>query len=90
MLIKQLFSLIEDHESTAQTITSDEREGDMAHRQLIVMQSALTELAQLIAPSDDLPEWVQAKITLATDYITTVKDYLASSAAETSESDENR
>jgi hypothetical protein len=32
----------------------------------------------MIKDDDNMPEWVQSKITLAQDYITTVRDYLQS------------
>jgi serine protease inhibitor len=32
----------------------------------------------MIKDDENMPEWVQSKITLAQDYITTVRDYLQS------------
>ena len=51
-------------------------EGEMAVNQFTALQHALHELETIIGDNDDLPEWVQSKITLATDYIETVRDYL--------------
>ena len=57
-----------------------DREGDMALTQLNIICSAAQELMQVIKPDDNLPEWVQSKLTLAQDYMTTVRDYIASKA----------
>ncbi len=40
------------------------------------MKNYAEELTQMISDHDDLPEWVEAKITLANDYIAKVKHYL--------------
>lgn len=75
----------EDHETGA--TDSDEiadydrgeydREGDMAHTQLHTICAASQDLLEMIDAEDNLPEWVQSKLTLAQDYLTTVRDYLA-------------
>jgi hypothetical protein len=36
------------------------------------------DLIDMVKDDDNMPEWVQSKITLAQDYITTVRDYLQS------------
>ena len=51
-------------------------EGSMARSQLMHMKNYAEELTQMISDHDDLPEWVEAKITLANDYIAKVKHYL--------------
>ena len=51
-------------------------EGEMAENQFTALKHAIRELESMISRDDDLPEWVQSKITLATDYIETVRDYL--------------
>lgn len=53
-------------------------EGDMARTQLQTLVRNSQELVALLEPNDNLPEWVQSKITLAQDYISTVRDYLMS------------
>lgn len=53
-----------------------DREGDMAKDQLRVINDAAKELYDILDANDNLPEWVQAKITKATDYIDTVRDYM--------------
>lgn len=65
----------------------DEREydyeGDMAMTQLrsIIRNSQLMH-DKLLTPTTNLPEWVQSKITLAEDYITTAVNYLSSELDE--------
>ncbi len=54
----------------------DNEEGSMARSQLMHMKNYAEELTQMISDHDDLPEWVEAKITLANDYIAKVKHYL--------------
>ena len=51
-------------------------EGSMSRSQLMHMRNYAEELMQMISDSDDLPEWVELKITLANDYIAKVKHYL--------------
>ena len=55
-----------------------DQEGDMAKGQLKTMMSAAKELENMLGDDDNLPEWVQSKITKATDYIDSVRDYLKS------------
>ena len=55
-----------------------DREGDMAKDQLRTIDSAAEELYAIIDADENLPEWVQKKITLAMDYIDTARDYLKS------------
>ena len=66
-----------------------DREGDMAKDQLRTIDSAAEELYAIIGADENLPEWVQAKITKAMDYIDTVRDYMKSNKyAEDFEMDE--
>ena len=53
-----------------------DQEGDMAKTQLKTMMDAAQELDAMLGDNDNLPEWVQNKITKATDYIDSVRDYL--------------
>jgi hypothetical protein len=57
-----------------------DQEGDMAKTQLKTMMDAAQELSDMLGDNDNLPEWVQNKITKATDYIDSVRDYLKSEA----------
>ena len=53
-----------------------DREGDMAKDQLRTINDAAKELYSIIQADENLPEWVQAKITKAMDYIDTARDYM--------------
>ena len=53
-------------------------EGQMARTQLQTTLRNCEDLIGMINDNDNMPEWVQSKITLAQDYITTVRDYLQS------------
>ena len=55
-----------------------DQEGDMAKTQLRTMIDAAKELHGMLGKDDNLPGWVQNKITKATDYIDSVRDYLKS------------
>ena len=55
-----------------------DQEGDMAKTQLKTIMDAAQELSDMLGDDDNLPEWVQNKITKATDYIDSVRDYLKS------------
>jgi hypothetical protein len=53
-----------------------DREGDMAQRDLSTASDAANELRSILDADENLPEWVQAKITKAVDYLDTVRDYM--------------
>ena len=53
-----------------------DREGEMAKGQLSTGEEAAEELRSILDSNEDLPEWVQAKITLAVDYLDTARDYM--------------
>ena len=57
-------------------------EGDMAISQLKTIIRHSEHLMGMLKPDTDLPEWVQSKITLATDYMQTAHDYLMSEINE--------
>lgn len=59
-----------------------DREGDMAKEQLYTMKMAAQELSSILDDDENLPEWVQSKITLALDYIDTARDYMKSTKAD--------
>ena len=64
----------------------DEREygyeGDMALNQLATAQRCAQMLKDMLKPDTDMPEWIQSKITLATDYLQTAADYMYSEMNE--------
>ena len=53
-------------------------EGDMSRTQLQTIMRSAQELIDKLKANDNMPEWVQAKITKAEDYISSVRDYLMS------------
>lgn len=66
-----------------------DREGDMAKDDLRTINDAAKELYSIIQADENLPEWVQAKIVKAMDYIDTARDYMkANKYAESSGVDE--
>ena len=67
-------------------VDTDEKEygyeGAMAMTQLKTIVRHSEHLMEMLEPDTDLPEWVQSKITLATDYMQTAHDYLMSEMNE--------
>ena len=57
-------------------------EGDMALNPLATLTRCAEMIKELLKPNTDMPEWVQSKITLATDYIQTAADYMYSEMKE--------
>jgi len=57
-------------------------EGDMALNQLATLTRCAEMIKDMLKPDTDMPEWVQSKITLATDYIQTAADYMYSEMKE--------
>jgi hypothetical protein len=55
-----------------------DEEGGMAHNELATMERAVKTLRKKIkSPNQQLPAWVQSKISKAADYIDTVSDYMS-------------
>ena len=63
-------------------------EGDMALNQLATLIRCGEMIQDMLKPDTDMPEWVQSKITLATDYIQTAADYMYSEMKEEVQIDE--
>lgn len=57
-------------------------EGDMARGQLQSIANNAQKVHDMLKDNDNLPEWVQSKITLAEDYISTVSNYMMSEIDE--------
>ena len=57
-------------------------EGEMAKNQLRTMIDAVQELHDSLEDNENMPEWVQGKITKATDYIDSVRDYMKSKSKD--------
>ena len=53
-----------------------DQEGDMAKDQLHTLTKAANELSAILDDEQNLPEWVQSKITKALDYIKSANDYM--------------
>jgi hypothetical protein len=77
---KQGDTATEDHSpedpEASYNVGEYDREGDMAKDQLRTVNDAAQELYDILDANDNLPEWVQAKITKAADYIDIVRDYM--------------
>ncbi len=54
----------------------DQDESQMAKSQLYRTAEYASELEQMIQDGEELDAWVQAKITKASDYLSSVKHYL--------------
>ena len=59
-----------------------DREGDMAKSDLRSIIANAQKLHDMIDDADNLPEWVQSKITLSEDYISTVANYMTAEMNE--------
>ena len=64
-----------DHEEP-RALDHSEHEGSMALSQLRRSAKYSQKLSHMIRESDDLPEWVESKITKASDYLGSVYHYL--------------
>ena len=54
----------------------DRNEGKMAKYDVKEIAQDAMDVFKMIDEDDDLPEWLEAKITKAADYMNSVKDYL--------------
>ena len=59
-----------------------DQEGDMAKSDLRSIMANAKRVHDMLEDSDNLPEWVQSKITLAEDYMSTVANYMTSEMSE--------
>ena len=77
---------MEDEESVSIVDKGEyDREGDMAKEQLHTAADAARELHDILDSDENLPEWVQSKITKAMDYLDTARDYMKASDSEDEE-----
>jgi hypothetical protein len=71
---------IKHHDDGAEPSADDkaeyDQEGRMAKNDLKGAEDAAKELESLLQDDENLPEWVQAKITKALDYLDTARDYM--------------
>ena len=54
----------------------NKHEGKMAKHDAMECADDAKAVADMIEKTDDLPEWLEAKITLAAEYMNTAKDWL--------------
>lgn len=59
-----------------------DEEGEMAKSFLRTIEDAAEELQSILGDDENLPEWVQKKITLAKEYVDTARDYLKANRPE--------
>ena len=59
-----------------------DQEGRMAKSELKTAKDAAAELQSILDDDENLPEWVQAKITKAVDYLDTARDYMKDNDVE--------
>jgi len=62
-----------------------DQEGEMAKTQLKTIVRNAQDLMKMLGDDDNLPEWVQNKITKANDYLDSATDYLKSNGEEDEE-----
>lgn len=62
-------------------IKEEEMEGSMHRTALAILIQDAQDLLAMIRDSDDLPEWLESKITKAKDYIAGSKNYMAGQVA---------
>jgi len=62
-----------------------DEEGEMAQSQARTIEDAAEELQDILDTDENLPEWVQKKITLAKEYIDSARDYLKANRPEVSD-----
>jgi hypothetical protein len=66
------------------------REGKMGRNEIHTMMRNAKQLEKMLGNNDDLPEWVQKKLSLASDYMQTIADYLASEKETDAEDETGR
>lgn len=71
-------SEVEDSQQEDYDKDEYDEEGEMALTQLKTIEDAAQELSQILDSDENLPEWVQKKISMAVDYLDTARDYMKS------------
>jgi len=64
-----------------------DEEGEMAKTDARTIEDAAEELQSILDDQENLPEWVQKKISLAKDYVDRARDYMAANRPEDDEMD---
>jgi hypothetical protein len=74
---EKLIKIIKEEQETIQRMReTEDPEGEMAGKQAEMAAKHAAKIAQMVNNMDELEDWVQAKLTLATDYLQTVSEYL--------------
>ena len=76
------FSMSEDYDKDEY-----DEEGEMAKSQARTIADAAQDIENMLGDDENLPEWVQGKITKAADYVDTARDYLKANRPEEKEED---
>ena len=90
-ILKKLSTPVSDYLKKKQPLNNEndpgeyDSEGSMAKSQLTSILNNAKEIKEMLTDNDNLPEWVQSKITKAEDYISTCKDYLKSEKTQKTE-----
>lgn len=67
-----------------------DQEGEMTKGQLRTLLDAAQQLHDMLEDDENMPEWVQNKITKAVDYIDTVRDYMQSNEKDVSQQENKK
>ena len=74
---EQLIKIIKEEQDTVREMQEmQDPEGEMAGKQAEMAAKHAMKIAEMVENMDILEDWVQAKLTLATDYLQTVSEYL--------------
>ena len=74
---KKLIKIIKEEQATVEQLRKmDDPEGEMAGKQAEIAAKHAAKIAQKVHNMEELEDWVQAKLTLAADYLQTVSEYL--------------
>jgi len=72
-------------ESKVKSKAEYDNEGEMAKQQLRTVIDAAEQLMSMLEDNENMPEWVQSKITKAVDYLDSARDYIKSDDKEVSQ-----
>lgn len=74
---ERMIKIIKEEQEVVQKMRDmDDPEGEMAGKQAEIAMKHAAKIAKMVDNMDQLEDWVQAKLTLATDYLQTVSEYL--------------
>lgn len=73
---KRILDRIEYHKKMQNKNEDSHTDGSYSKKKLKMAAMAATELDGMLGDNDDLPEWVQGKITKACDYLDSARDYM--------------